>query len=180
VRERLGWSGKFIALYSGNLGLAHDFETLMGAAKRLGSDGIELVFAGEGPRLDEVRRLTAGLPCVSFLPPQPKQNLSVFLAAADVHLVTMRAGLEGLVVPSKAYGAMASRKPLIFVGPAGSEIARVIDETGAGTAVRNGDAEALVSALRKELANKGDSQASGGSAKLSLAMPFSRWRDILK
>lgn len=180
VRERLGWSGKFIALYSGNLGLAHDFETLVGAARRLGSGGIELVFAGEGPRLDEVRRLTAGLPCVSFLPPQPKQNLSAFLAAADVHLVTMRAELEGLVVPSKAYGAMASRKPLIYVGPASSEIARAIDETGAGTAVRNGDAEALVSALRKEFASKSDSQASGGAGRLSLAMPLSRWCDILK
>ncbi len=44
MREKLGWSGKFIALYSGNIGLAHDFETLVGAAKLLEGAGVQMVF----------------------------------------------------------------------------------------------------------------------------------------
>jgi colanic acid biosynthesis glycosyl transferase WcaI len=50
MRKKLGWEGKFIALYSGNIGLAHDFETLVEAAKLLEGAGVTMVFAGEGPR----------------------------------------------------------------------------------------------------------------------------------
>ena len=149
MRERLGWNGKFIALYSGNIGLAHDFETLVGAAKLLEGGGVQMVFAGEGPRLEEVKRATAGLPHVSFLPPQPKEDLPAFLAAADVHLVTVRAGLEGLVVPSKAYGILATGGSILYVGAADSEVAGMVAESGRGAVIANGDAVGLAEAIKK-------------------------------
>jgi glycosyltransferase involved in cell wall biosynthesis len=149
ARERLGWNGKFIALYSGNIGLAHDFETLVGAAKLLEGSEVQMVFAGAGPRLEEVKQAAAGLAHVAFLPPQPKESLSTFLAAADAHLVSVRAGLEGLVVPSKAYGIFAARRPIIFIGAQESEVARVISEMGNGTLVQSGDVDALAGAINK-------------------------------
>jgi glycosyltransferase involved in cell wall biosynthesis len=149
MREQLGWNGKFIALYSGNIGLAHDFETLVGAAKLLEGGGVQMVFAGEGPRLAELKTAMQGVRHVFFLPSQAKEDLSAFLAAADVHLVSVRAGLEGFVVPSKAYGILAAGRPLLWVGPSSSEIAVLLVESGAGMVFANGDASGLADVLTK-------------------------------
>jgi len=176
MRARLGWNGKFIALYSGNIGLAHDFETLVGAAKLLEGGGVQMVFAGEGPRLAQLRRDTAGLAHVGFLPPQPKEHLSSFLAAADLHLVSVRSGLEGLVVPSKAYGILAAGRPIFYVGGAGSEVAGVIAESGCGVVIPNGDAVGLAEAI-KQAARQGEQRASAPSVGFNDAL--AKWRELL-
>jgi glycosyltransferase involved in cell wall biosynthesis len=177
MRERLGWEGQFIVLYSGNIGLAHDFETLTGAAELLEGGGVQMVFAGEGPRLEQVRRDTAGLEHVSFLPPQPKEDLSAFLAAADAHLVSVRAGLEGLVVPSKAYGIFAAGRPIFYVGGADAEVAKVIAESGGGAVIPNGDASALAEAIKQAVLPRGRScvAQTGGFAKA-----LANWHEVLQ
>lgn len=176
MRERLGWNEKFVALYSGNIGLAHDFETLVGAARLLEGGGVQMVFAGEGPRLEEVQRATAGVEHVAFLPPQAKEDLSAFLAAADAHLVSVRAGLQGLVVPSKAYGIFATGRPIFYVGGADSEIAKVVAETGCGVVMANGDAVGLAEAI-KEAAMRGDQRASVPT--LGFPEALAKWQEIL-
>jgi colanic acid biosynthesis glycosyl transferase WcaI len=176
MREKLGWNGKFIALYSGNIGLAHDFETLVGAAKLLEGAGVQMVFAGEGPRREEVRHATEGMAHVSFLPPQAKGDLSAFLAAADVHLVSVRAGLEGLVVPSKAYGIVAVERPIFYVGSADSEVASMITESGCGMVTPNGDASGLAEAI-KQAARQGGQHV--GAHAVGFENALAKWREIL-
>jgi colanic acid biosynthesis glycosyl transferase WcaI len=176
MRRRLGWEGKFVALYSGNIGLAHDFETLVGAAKLLKDAGVQMVFAGEGPRSEQLRRDTADLAHVSFLPPQAKEDLSAFLAAADVHLVSVRAGLEGLVVPSKAYGILAAGRPILYVGDPNSEVARVITESGCGGIIPNGAAAVLAEAIRQAARSGRQPQSSQVS---DFALVLAKWRDLL-
>ncbi len=184
MRQRFGWNGKFVVLYSGNLGLAHDFETPVEAARLLGGTNVHLVFAGEGPRENELREATKDLPQVSFLPPQAKEELGAFLAAADVHLVTVRAGLEGLVVPSKAYGVMAAGRPMVYVGPAGSEIAQLLSESGAGLVFGNGEARGLAEAL-KSAASASDMFQRVGAAAMrtaggwTFAQALAKWREVL-
>lgn len=177
TRERLGWEGKFIVLYSGNIGLAHDFETLTGAAKLLEGGGVQMVFAGEGPRLEQVRRETEGLAHVAFLPPQAKEDLSAFLAAADAHLVSVRAGLEGLVVPSKAYGIFAAGRPIFYVGGADAEVAKVIAKSGCGAVIPNGDASALAEAIKQAVLPRGQFcvAPTGGFAKA-----LANWQEVLQ
>jgi len=177
MRERLGWSGKFIVLYSGNIGLAHDFETLVDAAKLLEGGGVQMVFAGDGSRLEQVRRDTEGLEHVSFLPPQAQEDLSAFLAAADAHLVSVRAGLEGLVVPSKAYGIFAAGRPMFYVGGAEAEVAKVIGKNGCGLVIPNGDAAGLAEAIKQASSRGGQSRvvSTGG-----FAQALARWREVLK
>jgi colanic acid biosynthesis glycosyl transferase WcaI len=178
MRHKLGWANDFVALYSGNLGLAHDFETLVSAAKLLGGAGVKMVFAGEGPRLEQVRRATQGLEHVSFLPPQAKDDLAAFLAAADVHLVTVRAGLEGLVVPSKAYGILAAERPIFYVGAQDSEVARLLSETNAGKVFTNGDFAGVASALRESAAEL--PAPAAGCGVFGFAGAFKKWREILE
>ena len=185
MRERLGWKDKFVVLYSGNIGLAHDFDTIIGAARLLEGSGVEMVFAGEGPRLEQLRCDTAGLDHVRFLPPQPKDELGAFLAAADVHLVTVRAGLEGLVVPSKAYGILAAGRPMVHVGPAGSEMGRLLAETGAGVSVGNGESAKLAEVLQN-LSRDGEEVRRRGNLAKKAADDYTfpaalrRWRELVE
>jgi len=104
---------------------------------------------GDGSRRAEIEAEAQrrGLENLRFLPPQPREVLSVSLSAADAHLVTMRAYLCGLVVPSKFYGVLASGRPCLFVGPDESEVARVIKESGAGRVLAPGDGAGLAAAI---------------------------------
>ena len=134
------------------MGRAHEFETtLMAAAalQELGESDILFLFVGggpcEGPIRLRVKELRLGN--FRFLESQPEGALSESLGAADLHLVTMKKGIAGLVVPSKFYGVMASERPCLFVGPQESEVARVIRELRMGEVIRPNDADSLVSAI---------------------------------
>jgi len=141
--------GRFVAMYSGNLGQGHDFTTMMAAARLVASVSPEItfVFVGDGARRFEAERLAAGLANVRFLPYQNKCNLASSLSAADVHLVSLREGLEGLLVPSKLYGALASGRPVFYVGPRSCEVAETIRNHDLGWEGRNGDADGLARVL---------------------------------
>lgn len=156
LRAELGLADSFVIMYSGNLGLAHSFEEFLDAARLLRERrDIVFLFVGEGPRLSEVRtaREREGLENVRLLDYFPREQLHASLSVADVHLISMRPEMTGIVVPGKLYGAMASGRPTIFVGPAHCESADTIREAGCGFTVRQGDADGLVAAITQLAAN---------------------------
>jgi colanic acid biosynthesis glycosyl transferase WcaI len=151
-RQRHGLGDCFVVEYSGNMGRAHEFETLLSVAQKLqecGESKIRFLLIGGGPGevmlRDEVQR--RGLMNVLFLPSQPQSELSESLGAGDLHLVTMKKGMSGLVVPSKFYGVMAAGRPCLFIGPADAEVARVIREQDVGAVIAPGDGEGLLAAI---------------------------------
>jgi len=96
--------GKFVVMFSGNLELGGDMDTLIGALAELREDrDILFVLISEGPRLEKFRELSAraALPNVRFLPYQDRDRLAHSLSAGDVHIVTNKKGLGGLRVPGK-------------------------------------------------------------------------------
>ena len=150
LRAALGLSDKFVVMYSGNLGLAHSFAEVIEAARRMRDrDDVVFLFVGGGPRLAEVERAKAeaGLDNIRLMDYFPREQLHASLSVADVHLITMRAEMTGIVVPGKLYGAMASGRPTIFVGPAHSESADTIRRADCGRTVPLGDADGLVEAI---------------------------------
>lgn len=138
-RARLpGAHGKFVVMYSGNMGLAHEFDTILAAAARLrDTPRITFYMVGQGKRRAEVEReaVGRGLGNITFMDPVPLDGLSDLLAAADVHLVSMREGVQGIVVPSKIYGILAAGRPAVMIGPRDSQVARLIQDSGAGHVV---------------------------------------------
>ncbi len=164
---------RFVAMYSGNLGLAHPFGAILGAAEILRARRPEITFAmvGEGPRLAEVRAAAAarGLDNMAFHPPRAWRDLPESLAAADAHLVTMWERLNGLVVPSKFYGVLAAGRPCLFAGPAGSEVARTITERDCGEVVGEEDALALAAALERLAADPALRRAQAENARRAAA-----------
>lgn len=117
LRARLQLQSRFIVEYSGNLGRAHEFETLLAAAEVLRNEGqILFLMIGGGVHMELLKsRVKAlGLPNFIFLPYQLGSQLSDSLAAADVHLVTLLPSVEGLIVPSKIYGILAAGRPTLL------------------------------------------------------------------
>jgi len=168
LRKSLGLDGKFVAMYSGNLGLAHCFDEFLEAARRLRHrDDFVFLFVGEGPRLEEVReaKRREGLENVRLLDYFPREQLHLSLSVADVHLISMRREMTGIVVPGKLYGAMASGRPTIFVGPEHCESADAIRDADCGHAVRLGDPDALIEALAGLAADPDRAAALGARAR---------------
>ena len=155
-RAAHGLGDAFVAMYSGNLGLAHPVGALLDAAGALAASHPEalVVFVGDGPQRAwaEAETVRRGLATVRFLPFQPAERLAESLGAADVHLVAMDEALAGLVVPSKLYGALAAGRPVVFVGPEASEAARLVREHACGTVVAGVAPDALGAAIAGALA----------------------------
>jgi colanic acid biosynthesis glycosyl transferase WcaI len=135
LRREWRLEDRFVVGYSGNLGRAHDHDALLELAARLrGHEDVALLFIGGGAGLERLRAVAgeAGLENVLFRPYQPRERLSESLSLPDVHLVSLRAEMEGLLMPSKIYGILAAGRPTLFLGAADGSIQRIVDAFGAG------------------------------------------------
>jgi colanic acid biosynthesis glycosyl transferase WcaI len=146
-RDRHGINGHFVVMYSGNMGVVHDFPTILGAADRLRDhENLMFLFVGGGAErrrlVDEVRRRR--LRNVRFFPYQPLGTLSESLGAADLHLISMKPNVEGLLVPSKLYGILAAGRPSLLIGPEKNEVARTLTDSQSGWVVPPGHPNRLV------------------------------------
>ena len=152
LAAKLGLGETFNIVYSGNLGMAHDVETLIGAIERMKEDsGTRFLFIGGGKRFEQLKRKAeqSDWPTVRFLPYQEREALQQSLNLADVHLISQLPAFTGVVVPSKLFGIMAVGKPAVMVGPAEAEVSRLISRHEAGAVVPNGLVGELVATLRQ-------------------------------
>lgn len=165
-RQRHGLQERFVVMYSGNMGLLHELDTLLAVAGSLPHDEIRFVFVGNGRKRARVQAaIERGARNIMLLDYQTEgEDLANSLSAADVHFVSLRAGCEGLVVPSKFYGAMAAGRPVIYEGAADGEVARVIGSTGCGIVVPPGDVAGLRNAIFSLHADRELRQRLGATA----------------
>ncbi|MGO9934853.1 MAG: glycosyltransferase family 4 protein [Steroidobacteraceae bacterium] len=139
-----GLREKFVLVYSGNFGVAHDCATLLGGFARASKliPELRLVIIGAGIRIAEARHWVERLGLeewVAFKPSVPFSRLPQTFGIADLGVVTLLPGFDGLVVPSKLLGNMARGIPTLYVGPVGSDVDIYIRESGGGLTVVNGD-----------------------------------------
>jgi glycosyltransferase involved in cell wall biosynthesis len=188
LRRRLELTEKFVVAYSGNLGRAHDTDTLLAAAQalRTDSDTVFLLTGGGGNmRVLESAARQQGLAQMRFLPYQPRAQLADSLAAGDVHLVMLLPQLEGLIVPSKLYGILAAARPVIFIGDPAGELAQLIADNGIGFAVACGDGAGLCRALYSLRDDPAERERMGARARAlfeeryTLTRALARWRSLL-
>ncbi|MGC1256273.1 MAG: glycosyltransferase family 4 protein, partial [Candidatus Acidiferrales bacterium] len=121
----------FVALHAGNLGFYGAWDTLLQAAAILRNENSALVFIGDGANRAALATAAeaSGAGNVRFLPFRPFEQLPHVMMAGDVHIVTVRRGLEGIVVPSKLYSILAAGRPVLAVAPAQSDAARIVVES---------------------------------------------------
>ncbi|HAW95267.1 MAG TPA: glycosyltransferase WbuB [Phycisphaerales bacterium] len=146
-RAQWGVGDRTLIMYSGNFGIGHDVDTFLNAALSLRDDDrIRFAFVGGGKRKSTVETFVhehdLEETCI-LAPYQPRERLDELLSAADAHLVTLLSGREGVMVPCKLFGILAVSRPALYVGPAESEISRVIVENDCGASVLPGDSARL-------------------------------------
>jgi len=114
---------RFVLLHAGNLGFYGAWDTIIAAARKLENQNIGFVFVGDGAERSRVENLAAGSTNIRFLPFFPNSDIPSVLAAPDAHIVTIKRGLEGVVVPSKMFGIIAAGKPIVAVAAPESDVA---------------------------------------------------------
>ena len=191
VAQRQLWTlqDRFVVAYSGNFGRVHEFHTIMDAATRLRDDPkIVFLFIGNGARFDEIAPLARKrkLPNIRLLPPTPRTALPASLRAADAHLVTLLPAYRRLVYPSKLAGVLAAGRPVLFVGPAEGEIARLMKQAACGAAFVPGDAAGLAEGILKLTQDAALRQSQSAQARVLYEQAFTgdaalaRWDGLLR
>lgn len=133
LRSRLFGDAKLTLLYSGNFGRAHSFEEFFALARAMRSTGVEFRWSVRGNAVDELRaEIQDSDTNVGLTEFVPESELARHLAAADVHLVSLKPDWSGVVVPSKFFGSLAAGRPVLFAGPEDSCVARWIREHRVG------------------------------------------------
>jgi colanic acid biosynthesis glycosyl transferase WcaI len=143
---RSGFS--FVVLHAGNLGFYGAWNTLLKAAEILRNESIGFVFIGDGANRVALESQAQTLPNVRFLPFRPASEIPHVMAAGDLHIVSVRRGLEGVVVPSKLYSILAAARPILVVAPGTTDAAHIVSTEACGLSADPGDPEAVASAIR--------------------------------
>ncbi len=148
---RHGLEKRFVVMYSGNLGLSQNLDILLELAKTL-QDLKDLVFViiGDGARkielMDQVRKLN--LANVLFFPYQSTSEMRYSFGTADLFIIPLVSGLDGLVVPSKVFSIMASGRPFIAFASKQSEVAQIAEKFECGLTVQPDDPKELADKIR--------------------------------
>jgi colanic acid biosynthesis glycosyl transferase WcaI len=139
---------RFVLVHAGNLGFYGAWRTLIAAVRMLGQEGVGLVFIGEGAMKSQVEAMATGCQAVRFLPFRPASEIPLVLSSGDMHVVTVKRGLEGVVVPSKLYPTLAAGRPVLGVTPEECDVARIIRRTGCGVVGNPDDPATVIQAIR--------------------------------
>lgn len=141
---------QLVLLYSGNLGLAHDLETLTASMLDLRTDRrFRFLFVGSGSRREQLQKFCDAhkISSAELRPYVPRDSLSQSLSAGDIGLVTQRENCIGSVVPSKVYGLLAAGRPILFIGPVDSTPSKIVQRFACGWQIDCGDHGALTTLL---------------------------------
>ncbi|MCC7394371.1 MAG: glycosyltransferase family 4 protein [Sphingomonadaceae bacterium] len=177
----------FTVAYSGNLGFAHDYSTILAAAEKL-RDRPKILFlmigGGAGMRAMEQAAAERALPNIRFLPYQPRESLSQSLGAGDLHWLSLRPAMEGLIVPSKLYGIIAAQRPFLFIGDGAGEVARFVAQHGGGCVIAEGDddaaAETIVALANDPAAYSREIRATAAaSRRYAMVSALKLWDELL-
>jgi glycosyltransferase involved in cell wall biosynthesis len=177
LRDEWAIGDRFVVAYSGNLGRAHEVETMLGAARRLrGRDDIIFLMIGAGHASDQLSATVAleRLDNVLFRPYQPRERLAESLAVGDLHWLSLRPEMEGLIVPSKFYGIAAAGRPVIAVTDPDGEVARLVMRHGCGEVVAPGDPERLAEVILTYASDAERCLRAGTAARTMLVDHFRR------
>lgn len=139
----------FVAMHAGNLGFYGAWDTLLKAADMLRDDGVGLIFVGDGANRARLQTEAINSANMRFLPFRPVEQVPHVLMAGDIHIVTVRRGLEGVVVPSKLFSTLAAGRPVLAVTPPQCDAARIVTESGCGLAADPDDPAGVAAAIRE-------------------------------
>jgi len=188
LRAEWGLADKFVVGYSGNMGRAHEFTTILDAAELLiNAKNIVFLFIGGGAQREWIAGEVSRRKLENFIfrPYQARERLGDSLTVPDVHLVSLRPILEGLIVPSKFYGIAAAGRAIIYIGDQKGEIPNILQAHDCGFVVTEKNANELANHIKKLAMNIKLGEQMGFNARQAFDKSFDKpialalWREIL-
>ncbi len=153
-----------------------DLEIIVEAAERLKGTSMLFLFIGEGGKKEKLIELAASknLANVKFLPYQKKEDLPYSLTCSDISLVTLEKGMEGLGVPSKLYGILASGRAVIAIVSEHCDVADILKEAQCGYVIDQEHLDEFVEKLQFLHENPDQRAAMGARARTYFEAHFRR------
>lgn len=166
----------FTLLYSGNMGLYYEFETILRVAELLKNEPFRLVLVGGGGKKPWCEEQVAQreLTNTVVLPYQPFETLNDSLNACDASLVTIAEGIEGISFPSKLYTSLATGKAIIAISEQRSELRDIVVDNDCGIWAALGDAEGLAEQVRSMMNDPERTGAMGENARTLFERDYTR------
>ncbi len=187
LAKELEIENKFVVQYSGNMGVWHDINIFVRLADALrNEDEIHFLFIGDGIKRRDAEKISYSLetPNITWLGFQPQEYLPISLTCCHIALISQLSGLEGVAVPCKLYGVMASGRAIMAQVPAKSEVAMVVKEDNCGFHVNPGDLDGLIKAIlyaksnRDMVAEMGRNAFDAYQSKYTLSKAFENFKSI--
>lgn len=167
--ERLGLEDKLVVLYLGNTGYGHRFDTVIEAARQLRDEPVTFLFIGGGKRWQELAaaRNEHQLDNLILHDYVAKEATPAVMQQAHCALITLHDWSLGIMSPSKLHANLAMGLPVIYVGPAGSNVDEAVTHHQCGVSLRHGDTTGLVDFLRNSLGDRQSLANLGRQARLA-------------
>ena len=167
-REQYGLIGKKEVMYAGNVGFSQSLDLVLEAARSFEVSRPDVVFVinGGGSARPDLERDAAHLQNVRFIDMQPIERLPEVLAAGDIHVVPLRAGLAWSSVPSKLYSILAAGRAIVASVDSGTEVERTLERAAAGIAVPPDDPRAFAGAISELIDDSDRAARMGASGRL--------------
>lgn len=189
-KRRYGLEGKFVIMYSGNIGLFYDLLNLIKVIERFKErEDIIFPFVGDGVLKKQLEEYvdTHGMKNVVFIPYQDKAELAFSLNAADVHWIVNARGIKGVSCPSKLYGILSASKPALAVLEEGTDARMIIESARCGYAASPQDydgverlIERFFNCKREELEDMGNNGYAYLKRYLTKERAIQRYKEELR
>ncbi len=171
-------------IYSGNLGRAHEWETLLAAQALLEERSVDarLLFQGGGPsrKPAQERAAALGLRRCEWQDYAPADALTDSLLRSEVLVASQLPAVRGLLWPSKLALMLTLPRPILFVGPADGAIAAELRAIPHAGVLAPGDAEGVARWVADQRAGRvAVSPGAVQSAERQRASALAAWRGLI-
>ena len=162
-RTELGIGDEKVVMYAGNVGYSQSLEMLIETARHM--PDVVFVINGDGSARKELEASAMGVSNVKFAGYQPRDRVAEVLASGDIHVVPLRAGLGAVSVPSKTYSILAASRPVVAAIDEGTEVTRILQQSGAGISVPPDTQDEFARAIALLVADPSKAEQCGASGR---------------
>lgn len=177
LSSTLGQKDKITVLYSGNMGISHDIDSILNAAKILKNQiNISFLLIGEGAKWKEAVEFKKenNLNNLQILPFQPENKLPFTLSLADIALVSLDEGAEGFMVPSKMFYYMSAGAAVIGVCKGINDVSNIILKSNCGITIEPKKPKELANIIKVLAEDKKKLKNFKINSRQSAVLNFSR------
>jgi colanic acid biosynthesis glycosyl transferase WcaI len=177
LSRELNQDDKVTILYSGNMGISHDIDSILKAAKILRFEkNISFLLIGEGQKWQDAvdYQKDNNLTNLQVLPFQPEEKFPYSMSLADIAIVSMDDGAEGLMLPSKMFYYMAVGAAVIGICKGRNDVSNIILDAACGVIIEPKKPEELAASIKKLSSDKEKLNKFKDCARNSVMANFSR------